>query len=146
MRVQKIRRRNRRNLVLELTPLIDVVFLLLIFFMVATTFKDVSSGIKIDLPESTIQEVSEVKEIQVIIDEDSEIYLSVREGKGEKESNRVSIEQLKEELAGKILNSKEKNVIITADKGLDYGFIVKIMTLSKEAGARSLDIDTASAE
>lgn len=146
MRVQKIKRRNRSNLILELTPLIDVVFLLLIFFMVATTFEDVSSGIKIELPESTIQEVSEVKEIQVIIDADSEIHLSVKEVNGEKENIKVSIEQLKEELAGKILNSKEKNVIITADKNLDYGFIVKIMTLSKEAGATSLDIDTASAD
>jgi len=146
MRVQKIKRRNRSNLILELTPLIDVVFLLLIFFMVATTFEDVSSGIKIELPESTIQEVSEVKEIQVIIDADSEIHLSIKEVNGEKENIKVSIEQLKEELAGRILNSKEKNVIITADKNLDYGFIVKIMTLSKEAGATSLDIDTASAD
>ncbi len=146
MRVQKIKRRNRTNLILELTPLIDVVFLLLIFFMVATTFEDVSSGIKIELPESTIQEVSEVKEIQVVIDADSRIYLSVKEGNGSSEKSQVNIEQLKEELAGKILNSKERNVIITADKNLDYGFIVKVMTLAKEAGASSLDIDTASAD
>ena len=146
MRVQKIKRRNRSNLILELTPLIDVVFLLLIFFMVATTFEDVSSGIKIELPESTIQEVSEVKEIQVVIDADSEIYLSVKEANGERENIKVNIEHLKEELAGKILNSREKNVIITADKNLDYGFIVRVMTLSKEAGATSLDIDTASAD
>lgn len=146
MRVQKIKRRNRSNLILELTPLIDVVFLLLIFFMVATTFEDVSSGIKIELPESTIQEVSEVKEIQVVIDSDSAIYLSVKEINGEKTNAKVSLENLQEELAGKMLNSKEKNVIITADKNLDYGFIVKVMTLAKEAGAKSLDIDTASAD
>lgn len=144
MRVQKIRRRNRGNLALELTPLIDVVFLLLIFFMVATTFEDVSSGIKIELPESSIQEVSQVKEIQVVVDAESVIYLSVKETDGTTENNQVSIDQLKEELAGKILNSNEKNVIITADKNLDYGLIVEIMSIAKEAGAGSLDINTAS--
>lgn len=146
MRVQKIKRRNRRNLALELTPLIDVVFLLLIFFMVATTFEDVSSGIKIELPESTIQEISEVKEIQVVVDADSIIYLSVKEADGTTENTQVGIDQLKEELAGKILNSREKNVIITADKNLDYGLIVEIMSIAKEAGAGSLDINTASAK
>ena len=50
---------------------------------------------------------------------------------------------MKEKLSEKLANSKEKNVIISADKKLDYGYIVEIMTISKEAGANSLDIDTA---
>ncbi len=146
MRVQKIRRRNRNNLILELTPLIDVVFLLLIFFMVATTFEDKSSGIKIELPQSTIQEISEVKEIQVVVDKDSIVYLNIKEANGEKTNEKINIDNLQEELAGKILNSKDKNVIITADKNLDYGLIVKVMSMAKNAGAKSLDIDTASAK
>lgn len=145
MRLKRMTRRNSGNMILELTPLIDVVFLLLIFFMVATTFEDLS-GIKIDLPQSTIKEIKEVKEIQIIIDENSELYLNYREASKSKQSIKVTLENLKEELAEKLLNSIEKNVIITADKKLDYGFIVEVMTISKEAGASSLDIDTAVAK
>lgn len=145
MRLKRMTRRNSGNMILELTPLIDVVFLLLIFFMVATTFEDLS-GIKIDLPQSTIKEIKDVKEIQIIIDENSELYLNYREASKSKKSIKVTLENLKEELAEKLLNSSEKNVIITADKKLDYGFIVEVMTISKEAGASSLDIDTAVAK
>lgn len=143
MRVKKIRRQRRGNLVLELTPLIDVVFLLLIFFMVATTFEDLNSGIKIDLPTSTIKEMEEVKEIQVVMEADGQITLVSKSGK-ETSRKAVAKEMLGEELAGKMLASKERNVIISADKTLDYGSIVEIMTIAKEAGAKSLDIDTAS--
>lgn len=145
MRFRRLKRRNSSNMILELTPLIDVVFLLLIFFMVATTFEDLS-GIKIDLPQSTIKEIKEIKEIQVLIDKNSEIYLNYKEADNSQKSIQVTLENLKGELNEKLLNSRNKNVIITADKKLDYGFIVKIMTISKEAGASSLDIDTAAAK
>jgi len=145
MRLKRMTRRNSGNMILELTPLIDVVFLLLIFFMVATTFEDLS-GIKLDLPQSTIKESQEVKEIQILIDENSELYLNYRETTKSKKSMKVTLENLKEELGEKLSNSSEKNVIITADKKLDYGFIIEIMTISKEAGANSIDIDTAVAK
>lgn len=135
-------RRKKGELILELTPLIDVVFLLLIFFLVATTFDDMKGGIKIDLPQSTIREISDVKEIQIIIDKNKSMLLNYKQ-QGKKEQISVTKDSLKTELAKKLSESKEKNVIISADKKLDYGYIVEIMTISKEAGALSLDIDTA---
>lgn len=135
------RHRRKGELILELTPLIDVVFLLLIFFLVATTFDDMKGGIKIDLPQSTIREISDVKEIQIIVDNNKNMILNYKEGK-KKEKISVNKDNLKLKLAEKLVNSKEKNVIISADKKLDYGYIVDIMTISKEAGALSLDIDT----
>lgn len=136
------RPRRRKELMLELTSLIDVVFLLLIFFLVATTFDDMKGGIKIELPQSTIREISDIKEIQVIVDKDKNMILNYKE-QGKKEQLSVTKENLKEKLAEKLMESKDKNVIISADKKLDYGYIVEIMTISKEAGANSLDIDTA---
>ncbi|WP_294659097.1 biopolymer transporter ExbD [uncultured Fusobacterium sp.] len=139
----KLERRKRKDeLMLELTSLIDVVFLLLIFFLVATTFDDMKGGIKIDLPQSTIKEVSEVKEVQIVVDKDKNMILNYKEN-GKKEQTSVTTENLKEKLAEKLSESQERNVIISADKRLDYGYIVEIMTISKEAGANSLDIDTA---
>lgn len=62
---------------------------------------------------------------------------------GKTEQISVNKDSLKARLAEKLAESKEKNVIISADKKLDYGYIVEIMSISKEAGANSLDIDTA---
>ncbi len=145
MKLNRIKRRSSGPLILELTPLIDVVFLLLIFFLVATSFEDVKSGIKIDLPTSTIRELKEVKEIQVTINKNRQMILVYKE-KGIANEEKITKNTLKKVLSDKINESKEKNVLISADKSIDYGFVVEIMTIAKEAGASSLDIDTTSAK
>nr|WP_307775774.1 biopolymer transporter ExbD [uncultured Cetobacterium sp.] len=143
MKLNRIKRRNGNNLILELTPLIDVVFLLLIFFLVATTFEDVNSSIKIDLPTSTLKSTKVVKEIQVIVTKNKDYYISFKEN-GKTEREKVSAKELKSALEKKLESSADKTVIISADKSVNHGTIVDVMTASKEAGAISLDIDTAS--
>ena len=145
MKIERTKRRGKGELTLEITPLIDVVFLLLIFFLVATTFEDINSGIKIELPQSTIREIKDIKEIQIAIDKNKNMVLNYKE-KGKTQKVNVNKENLKAELEEKFKNSNEKNVVISADKKLDYGYIEEIMTISKEAGASSLDIDTASSK
>ena len=145
MKIERTKRRGKGELTLEITPLIDVVFLLLIFFLVATTFEDINSGIKIELPQSTIREIKDIKEIQIAIDKNKNMVLNYKE-KGKTQKVNVNKENLKAELEEKFKNSNEKNVVISAEKKLDYGYIVEIMTISKEAGASSLDIDTASSK
>ncbi len=144
MRLNRMKRRNGGELILEITPLIDVVFLLLIFFLVATSFEDNKSGIKIDLPTSTIKELKEVKEIQIIIDKNMQLSLNFKE-KGQGRQEKVTLGTLRDVLSRNLSKSAEKNVMISADKSLDYGLIVNVMTIAKEAGASSLDIDTSSA-
>lgn len=141
MKIERYRRRNNQNIILEMTPLIDVVFLLLIFFLVATTFEDIDTGIKIDLPQSNIREVKTVKEVQLSLTNSKEIFLKYQDGK---ENKKILIKKanLKRELSKVLAESENKAVVISGDKTLDYGFIVEIMTLSKEAGAEQLDIDT----
>lgn len=146
MKTRKIVRRRNNNLILELTPLIDVVFLLLIFFMVATTFKDVNSGIDIELPQSSIQEKAQVESIQVLMNLEGDIVVNLDFKNEEKSSIKTNFDELKEILAEGLAKSDEKEVIISADKKLDYGSIVKLMTLAKEAGASSLNIDAAPME
>ncbi len=140
MKIQRYRR-NKPNLILEMTPLIDVVFLLLIFFLVATTFEDVDTGIKIELPQSTIKELKVVKDVQLSLTNSKEIFIKYEDSTGKK-NLAVKKEDLKTKLGQILGQSDSKVVLISGDKALDYGFIVEIMTLSKEAGAEALDIDT----
>lgn len=145
MKLNRIKRRSGQNLILELTPLIDVVFLLLIFFMVATTFEDINSSIKIDLPTSTLETTKVVNEVQVIVTENKEYYVSYKQN-NKTERVKTTIGDLKKVLEDKLQNSMDKIVVISADKRVDHGTIVNVMTASKEAGALSLDIDTASVD
>ena len=139
MKLDRIKRRSGGTLILEITPLIDVVFLLLIFFMLATTF-DERSAFKIELPKSTVAKTkSTLKEVQVLVDKDKNVYLKYTNNSGKSETEELDLATFVSE---KLDTSESKDVVVSADKDIDYGFIVEIMSLLKEAGASGINIDT----
>ena len=143
MKLERIKRRSGGTLVLEITPLIDVVFLLLIFFMLATSF-DERSAFKIDLPKSTAAKTkSTLKEVQVLVDKEKNIYLRYTDNSGKSQNEKLDLTSFVSVVSEKLNNSENKDVIISADKDIDYGFIVEIMSLLKESGATAINIDTA---
>ena len=143
MKLERIKRRSGGTLVLEITPLIDVVFLLLIFFMLATSF-DERSAFKIDLPKSTAAKTkSTLKEVQVLVDKDRNVYVRYTDNSGKSQNEKLDLASFVSVVSEKLNNSENKDVIISADKDIDYGFIVEIMSLLKESGASAINIDTA---
>ena len=143
MKLERIKRRSGGTLVLEITPLIDVVFLLLIFFMLATSF-DERSAFKIDLPKSTAAKTkSTLKEVQVLVDKEKNIYLRYTDNSGKSQSEKLDLSSFVSVVSEKVNTSESKDVMISADKAIDYGFIVEIMSLLKESGATAINIDTA---
>ena len=143
MKLERIKRRSGGTLVLEITPLIDVVFLLLIFFMLATSF-DERSAFKIDLPKSTAAKTkSTLKEVQVLVDKDRNVYLRYTDNSGKSQNEKLDLTSFVSVVSEKLNNSENKDVIMSADKDIDYGFIVEIMSLLKESGASAINIDTA---
>ncbi|CAN2326881.1 Biopolymer transport protein ExbD [Fusobacterium sp. oral taxon C10] len=143
MKLERIKRRSGGTLVLEITPLIDVVFLLLIFFMLATSF-DERSAFKIDLPKSTAAKTkSTLKEVQVLVDKEKNVYLRYTDNSGKSQSEKLDLSNFVSVVSEKLNTSESKDVMISADKAIDYGFIVEIMSLLKESGATAINIDTA---
>ena len=143
MKLERIKRRSGGTLVLEITPLIDVVFLLLIFFMLATSF-DERSAFKIDLPKSTAAKTkSTLKEVQVLVDKEKNIYLRYTDNSGKAQRDKLDLSNFVSVVSEKLNTSESKDVMISADKAIDYGFIVEIMSLLKESGATAINIDTA---
>ena len=143
MKLERIKRRSGGTLVLEITPLIDVVFLLLIFFMLATSF-DERSAFKIDLPKSTAAKTkSTLKEVQDLVDKDRNVYVRFTDNSGKSQNEKLDLASFVSVVSEKLNNSESKDVIISADKDIDYGFIVEIMSLLKESGASAINIDTA---
>jgi biopolymer transport protein ExbD len=128
----RFRRESEENFALDMTPLIDVVFLLLIFFMVSTVFVDFKRQMEISLPSSKSSVPDEVsKPIELEVTVDKQVFLN-----GEK----VRLRDLESVLV-KIDVSKKSAAIIRADKNLPYGDVIKIMGLLQSA--KILDISVA---
>ena len=124
------RYRKKRNIMsLDLTPLIDVVFLLLIFFMVSTTFNKYGK-IDIDVPVSKISEKTEDTKIEIVIDK-NENYFILKDGK----TFPINIDDLGEYL------KDVKEVSITGDKNLKYQTVMDLITKVKQQGIENLGIN-----
>lgn len=117
---------------LNIAPLIDVVFQLLIFFMLTANFIT-QPGIKLVLPSAVTSKPHQDDNITVFITENNELYLN---------EARVSMEELLEKLKPKILSAKKKTVVIKADEKINLGLAVKVMDIAKQADAEGVVIST----
>lgn len=124
--------RKRVHIHLNIAPLIDVVFLLLIFFMLSSHFVT-HPGIRITLPEALTAKLHPEKDIVISITKDNSLYLNEEE---------VSLGSLLDKLRIKLDEAKEKTVIIKADEKIDLGLAVKVMDIAKQAEAEGLVIST----
>ncbi len=116
--------------VVDLSPLIDVVFLLLIFFMVTTTFVE-DAGLDLELP-TTRSTSSRVRGgIIVAID---------REGSVALDGEVVPMHELEDRLRAVLSESDEKTVMIEADTTVEHGIVVRVMDILKQSGATGLTI------
>ena len=114
----RFRSENEENFSLDLTPLVDVVFLLLIFFMVSTVFVDFKRQMDISLPSSKSSFSSETLEpIKVELTINKQVFLN---------GKKIKIEELESALS-KISSSKKRSAIIRADKNLSYGNVIRVM-------------------
>jgi biopolymer transport protein ExbD len=125
------RRNEEEEARLGIAPLIDIVFLLLIFFMVTSHF-DVASGVKIRLPKIA-QRLYEKNEdrITLVIDASGSMHLN-----GEK----VEAGSLKEALEETIFDKDTVDLILKADRDVKHGIVVETMDLAKRSGIRSIII------
>lgn len=131
----KFKRNNKIVGAPDITPMIDVVFLLLIFFMLSTTFI-VQPGITINLPKSSAEEMKKEKEeIDISISREGDFYL---------EGKKVTLQALYELFTKAAATSKESIVIINADEMTSHGSVVSVMDSAKEAGITKLAVATES--
>ena len=118
---------------IDLTPMVDVVFLLLIFFMISTTFVE-SPGISIKLPESSAQTIErEPREIKVYLSREGEIF---------HQNRKISIKEFREILAGHRDDVAQTTVLLLADQEAKHGRVVTLMDIAREAGFTKLAIAT----
>jgi len=125
-------RGKRIRMHLEIAPLIDIVLLLLVFFMLTANFI-MQPGIKITLPVAKTAKPQKEENIIVFITEDNRIYLNERE---------IDIDELKDAIEEKLKTAEKKKVILKADEKINLGLAVKVMDIAKQAKAENLVIST----
>jgi biopolymer transport protein TolR len=117
---------------INVTPLVDVMLVLLIIFMVTAPL--IQSGVKVDLPRASAQQMEHAEEKLVLtIRRDRRIFLGDVE---------ISPPDLEAKLATNARVQKDKELYLHADRSLQYGMVVEIMATARRAGVESLGMIT----
>jgi len=127
----KFQRGKHEEPTMGIAPLIDIVFLLLIFFMVTSHF-DVASGVRIKLPQiSKVMFDRQDNKVTVLIDHSGQTYF---------EGKKVDMKALGEKLKALVQEKNTVQLILQADKETKHGVVVETMDAAKTAGVQSIVI------
>jgi TolR protein len=114
---------------INVTPLVDVMLVLLIIFMVTAPL--LQQGIDVNLPKAKGKDMPPEERVALVIKKDMKVYMN---------DTPVSIEEMRKKLQA--LSKANANVFLKADKDVPYGFVVEVMGEIKEAGIEKLGMVT----
>ncbi len=131
-----LRQFRREEPAVNLTPLIDVVFLLLIFFMVTTTFRE-ESEIQINLPQASNEPVERVAQaLEITIDRDGRFFVN------QQALINTQLDTLKRALRESKSDAENQPVIVSADAKAPHQAVVMAMDAARQVGLTRLSIAT----
>ncbi len=127
--------RPKRPLSINIVSMIDILSILLIFFIVTTTFKKAEPRVEINLPESTTgTEDSTIEDpVVIFITKDNQIFIG---------NNETTLEMFPKEVEALVTKNPKTLFALEADEEIQLGFFVKIMDAAKEAGLNDLSLNT----
>jgi len=128
----QLKKRKSRKILINITSLIDVLFLLLIFFMVSSTFIE-KPGMELELPESETSTLKEIKDLVLQIQADETMFLN---------NQRVEWQNLKGYIEQEYKQNPDAALILKADKEVKHGSVVSVMDIAKQVGIKKLIIAT----
>jgi biopolymer transport protein ExbD len=123
---------NRRKVLLNLTSLIDVLFILIIFFAVSSTFLE-QPGIELKLPEAETSEAHPAQKAVIYVDSEGHVFLN---------DDPTDLAGLAERVKPLVAEQTEKSVILRADSQARHGTVISIMDLLRKEGIFKIVIST----
>ncbi len=115
---------------IDIAPLIDMVFQLLIFFMLTSSFV-IQPGIKVNLPKAVTSETLHLENIEILVSGENVTYLN---------GKVVTTEELKKLF--KQVSNKDQSILIKADRRASLGRVVEIWDLARDLGITQINIAT----
>jgi len=129
----KLRDKKRPDYMVDITPLVDVVFLMLIFFMVSTSFK-MASALKLELPTSQSREqIQELEEIVVSIQPDGQLYV---------QNEAVADSELRRRILNATKGDPNKRIVLRADANAKHKRVVLVLDVMRDLGMGKVAIST----
>ena len=122
---------ERRKSRIEMLPLIDIVFLLLVFFIYAMLSMAVHRGLPVVLPTSSTAKIDKHLILSVTVRADGSIFL---------DKERISLEDLREALRKAARNRKETGVLLFADKAVPYQEVFRVLDQIRMAGLNRISL------
>lgn len=120
---------------INVTPLVDVMLVLLIIFMVTAPL--ITQGVDVDLPKTKAQPLEGTeKKLVLTLTKDKKVFI------GTNKDNPIPYAQLEEKLKANAKLQADKEIYLHADRKLEYGFVVDVMAIVKRAGAEKMGMVT----
>lgn len=128
----KLKKATKLNAGIDMTPIIDVVFQLLTFFMLTSTYIK-TAAINVDLPNSKTSDIQPVREAVITLYRSGDITLN---------DKVIAIDELGIKI--KELYIKDNNLVVTirGDKGVSYGKMIETMDIVRLAGVKRMSLAT----
>lgn len=130
LNISAARRAGQKNVELNIAPLIDMVFILLIFFLVTTSFIK-ETGVDISRPSATTAVAKTKSTILIGVTRDHTVHLDRRE---------IDIRAVRANVERALAENPESQVVIVADKESRTGLVISVMDACKLAGAENVSI------
>ncbi|MCP3697136.1 MAG: biopolymer transporter ExbD [Aliivibrio sp.] len=128
--IRRTKAREEANI--DLTPMLDIVFIMLIFFIVTSSFVR-ESGVEVNRPQASHSVVQKEVGIFVAITANNQVFIDKRS---------VDMERVEAVLASLHLDNPQANLVIQADKHAYNGTVVSVMDAAKGAGIKGIALAT----
>lgn len=129
----QIRRRTTKRARIEIIPMIDVIFFLLVFFMVSSLAMTKINSMPVALPKTSTSPEAIKQNLILTIKRDGNLFLN---------KTPVSLDTLGKQLVYEMHHNAQDVVVVNADEGVNYGLVIKAMDAVRQTGVRKFALAT----
>lgn len=130
LNITAARRARKSSVELNIAPLIDMIFILLIFFLVNTSFVK-ESGIEVNRPSAATAQVQKKTAIMIGIDKENRVFMENRE---------IDVRAVRANIERALAQNPEGGVVVVSDKLSDAGVVISVMDGCRLAGAKNISL------
>lgn len=131
--VRRSLRRTGRGVEINMSPLIDMVFLLLIFFVVTTSFVK-ETGIDVERPTAATAEMKDKANVLIGVDREGRVFL---------DRKPIDVRSVRAHMARALSENPESSVVVVADRGSQTGVVIQVMDQCRLAGVKNVSLAAA---
>ena len=129
----RIRQRSLKKVRIEIIPMIDVIFFLLVFFMLSSLAMTRINSVPVSLPQTASTSQAQKQNLVLTIKKNGTLFIN---------QTPSTLEGIRAQLAVEMRDRPQDLVVINADQGVQYGLVVKVMDQARQIGVRKFALAT----